>query len=150
MAQVTKASAFTKAALGMQTFLLRRNWIGGMSNFIMVITTSGRKSGKQYSTPIGYIYDGDDLISLNPNGVSNWYRNVLSKPDVKLNIKGVDYSARGEHITDQKEKERLFEIYKRDYVKVFPRLFGVTVDASADELAKALTSREIVRFKLNK
>ena len=48
----------------MQTFLLRHNWIGGMSNFIMVITTSGRKSGKQYSTPIGYIYDGDDLISL--------------------------------------------------------------------------------------
>ena len=134
----------------MQTFLLRRNWIGGMSNFIMVITTSGRKSGKQFSTPIGYIYDGDDLISLNPNGVSNWYRNVLAKPDVKLNIKGVDYNARGEHITDEKEKARLFEIYKRDYTLVFPRLFGVAVDASADELAHALASREMVRFKLRK
>jgi deazaflavin-dependent oxidoreductase (nitroreductase family) len=148
MAETRKLPAFAKAAMGVQAFLLRRNWMGGMSSVIMVITTTGRKSGKQFSTPVGYIRDGEDFVSLNPGGTSNWYRNVLANPDVTLNVKGQDYHARGTHITDQQEKERLFEIFKRDHRPAFPRLFEVSVDAPADELARALASRKMVRFKL--
>jgi deazaflavin-dependent oxidoreductase (nitroreductase family) len=150
MTETRKLPAIAKAAMGVQAFLLRRNWMGGMSNVIMVITTTGHKSGKQFSTPIGYIRDGDDFVSLNPNGVGNWYKNVLANPDVMLNVKGQDYRARGTHITDQQEKERLFEVFKRDHTAAFPRLFGVSVDAPAPELAKALASREMIRFKLGK
>src|SRR5689334_11613903 len=148
MTEARKLPAIAKAAMGVQAFLLRRNWMGGMSNVIMVITTTGRKSGKQFSTPVGYIRDGEDFVSLNPGGTSNWYRNVLATPDVTLNVKGQDYRARGTHIIDQGEKERLFEIFKRDHKAAFPRLFGVSVDAPADELMKALASREMVRFTI--
>ncbi|NWF68837.1 MAG: nitroreductase family deazaflavin-dependent oxidoreductase [Chloroflexi bacterium] len=148
MSNVRNISGFAKAMMGFQAFMLRRNWMGGMSNFVMVITTTGRKSGKQFSTPIGYIRDGETLISLNPGGVSNWYKNLLAHPEVTLNIKGQDYRACAERISDQAEKERLFEIYKRDHAQVFPRLFGVPLSAPAAELAQALASREMVRFKL--
>lgn len=145
-----KLPPIAKAAMRVQAFLLSRNWMGAMGNVLMVITTTGRKSGKKFSTPIGYIRDGEDFVSLNPGGRSNWYKNVLANPHVKLNVKGQDLQAHGEHITSQAEKERLFEIFKRDHTAAFPRLFGVPVDAPAEELMKALASREMIRFRVKK
>lgn len=57
---------FAKAAMAFQAFLLRRNWMGPMSDEIMVITTTGRKSGRSYTTPIGYLRDGASVIALTP------------------------------------------------------------------------------------
>ena len=41
---------------------------------------------------------------------------------------------RVEAVKDQAERERIFELYKRERAKNFSRLFGVPVDASEAEL----------------
>lgn len=138
---------FLKAMLRLQTFLLRRNWMGGMSNFIMVITVNGRKSGRSFSTPIGYLRDGSNYIALNPNGTSNWYKNLVANPQVLLNVRGKDIKAHAEIISDPAEIDRLFQLYRREVSpSVFPRLFDVAHDAPDDVLKKARDSRRYVRF----
>ena len=144
-----RPSGLAKAAMSFQAFLLQRNWAGPLSEFLMVITTTGRKSGKRFSTPIGYIRDGDSLIALSVGGASNWYKNLLKTPEATLNVKGQSRRARAEMVKDPAERQRIFELYKQHHARAFDRLFGVTVDASAEALSKALATREFVRFHLD-
>lgn len=141
-----KIPGFAKAAMQFQAFLLRRNLMGAMADEVMVITTTGRKSGQQFSTPIGYLRDGDHILALSVGGASNWYKNLLVNPDATLNLKGHDLRARAEMVWHESERQRIFELYKRDRAKYFARLFGVPVDAPAEVLAQALTTRAFVRF----
>ena len=49
-------------------------------------------------------------------------------------------------VKDQAERERIFELYKRERAKNFARLFGVTVDAPEAELKAALATRDFVKM----
>lgn len=140
---------FAKAMMRFQAFLLRRNWLGSMGDFVMVITVQGRKTGKGYATPIGYLRDGEAILAVNPGGSSNWFRNLLVHPQVTLEIRGEKLPARAEHITNPSERVRIFELYRQSG-RGFERLFGVNPDASEDRLATARDSREFVRFHLLK
>lgn len=140
---------FAKAMMRFQAFLLRRNWLGSMGDFVMVITVQGRKTGKRYATPIGYLRDGETILAVNPRGGSNWFRNLLVHPLATLEIRGQRLSVCAEHVTDPAERERIFELYRQDG-RAFQRLFGVNPDASEERLHKARDSREFVRFHLLK
>jgi deazaflavin-dependent oxidoreductase (nitroreductase family) len=139
---------FAKAAMAFQAFLLRRNWMGPMSDEIMVITTTGRKSGRSYTTPIGYLRDGASVIALNPGGGSNWYKNALKNKQVCLEIKGKTYQAQAAPLDDPEDRKKIFERYRQERAKRFKLLFGVEADASQEELEQALASRRFIRFYL--
>ena len=139
---------FAKAAMALQVFLLRRNWLGPMGNEIMVITTTGRKTGRSYSTPIGYLRDGSGVIALNPVGGSNWYKNALNNKQARLEIKGKTYQAQAAPIVDPEERKKIFERYRQERAKRFKLLFGIEADASQEELELALASRRFIRFYL--
>jgi deazaflavin-dependent oxidoreductase (nitroreductase family) len=137
-----------KTAMAFQAFLLRRNWLGAMGDEIMVITTTGRKTGRTYTTPIGYLRDGTSVIALNPGGGSNWYKNALKNKQARLEIKGKTYLAQAVPIDDPEERRRVFELYRQERAKRFKLLFGVEANASQEELEQALASRRFIRFYL--
>ncbi len=142
-----KMPAIAKVMMRFQAFMLRRNMMGAMSDFVMVITVKGRKTGKAYSTPIAYLRDGEDLIALTDKNPSNWYRNTLAQPQVMLNVKGQDVAARGTPITDPAEIETLFQKYLAMPPDSFSRMFrGVTPNAPQTELQKARDGRKYMRF----
>lgn len=138
--------AFAKAMMQFQAFLLRRNWMGAMGDEVMVITVAGRKSGKTYATPIGYLREGNALLALSGNGGSHWYHNVLHHGRASVNVRGRDLRVRAEAVTDPAERQRIFALYQRERAKNFKLLFGVPVDAPAEALAQALATRVFVRF----
>jgi len=139
---------FAKAMMQFQVFLLRRNLMGSLSNEVMVINVTGRKSGKKYATPIGYLMDGKSVIALtNDRNPSQWYHNALRATEVTLEIKGQNVRARVLPVTDPAERQRIFEIYRRERVANFPRLFGVPANTDESELQKALATRRFVRFQ---
>src|SRR5206468_12863961 len=113
---------------------------------LMVITTIGRTSGRSFSRPIGYLRDNYTLLALTIGGRSNWYKNLLKKPVVTLEIKGERLLARAVPVHDQAERQAIFELYKRERAGSFERYFGVPADAPPDALAQALATREFVRF----
>ncbi len=66
--------------------------MGRMINFwpavigrIMVIKHRGRKSGKEYLTPVNYaIVDGEIYCLAGFGSRSDWYRNMMANPNVEL------------------------------------------------------------------
>lgn len=141
-----RVSGFFKLMLKLQVWLLRHNLMGNWSRYVMAITTTGRKSGRSYTVPIGYLRDGDDIIAINPHGRSNWYRNALANPSVTLLINGETIPAEAEAITDPGEIARLFEAYQQADLP-FERLFGIPADSPDDALIRARDSRRYMRFR---
>jgi deazaflavin-dependent oxidoreductase (nitroreductase family) len=131
-----------KAAMSFQVWLLRHGLMGSLADEIMVITVTGRKTGRQYSTPIGYLRDGETLIALSRG--SNWYRNAVAAGRAQIEIKRQKIAVRVEAVTEQAERERIFALYQRGRVRNFSRLFGVPVNASEAELKQALAVRDFV------
>jgi len=150
MTQITtpppKVSPRAKIALGFMTFLLRRGWMGALSDIVMVITTTGRKTGKKHSIPIGYLRDGDDIVTLTGEQVSNWFRNVLANGEATLEIKKEKFDVCGELITDETERQHIFKMYQQNE-KYFKSNFGIEVTSPESELQAALAKRRFIRFK---
>jgi deazaflavin-dependent oxidoreductase (nitroreductase family) len=59
---------------------------------LLLLTTQGRKSGRQRTTPVLYLEDGDDVIVVASFGGNDanpaWYLNLLSNPQADIVIKG--------------------------------------------------------------
>jgi deazaflavin-dependent oxidoreductase (nitroreductase family) len=52
---------------------------------IMVIHHCGRKSGREYLTPVNYaIVDHEIYVTAGFGSGTDWYRNILANPDIQL------------------------------------------------------------------
>ncbi len=68
---------------------------------IMVIKHRGRKSGKEYLTPVNYaIVDGEIYCMVGFGSISDWYRNMLVNPQVEVWLPEEKLSACAEDISD--------------------------------------------------
>ena len=141
-----KINPRAKLALGFMAFLLRRDWMGPASDMLMVITTTGRKTGKRHSIPIGYIRDREDIVVLSSKNPSNWFRNVLANGTATLEIKKEKFDVQGELITDEAERQRIFAIHKLN-TKYFKANFKVELDSPESVLQEALADRIFIRFR---
>jgi deazaflavin-dependent oxidoreductase (nitroreductase family) len=141
MATLSKRAKF---AMGIQIFLLRRGWMGKMDDFVMIITTTGRKSGKKYTTPIAYQRDGEHIIALNP-GNSNWFHNVAANGEAVLEIQRQEIPVTGVVVKDDQERQRIFNLYRQN-PSTFERLFKVLANAPENELQQAMAKWQFVKF----
>jgi deazaflavin-dependent oxidoreductase (nitroreductase family) len=138
-----------KWMLNPQVWLLRRNLMGPLGKQLMVITTTGRKSGKQYSVPIGYVRDGDDILAFNIDDHSNWIKNARVNPNVKLNIRGKEIAAVA-HEVDVSTPDRVREvlkIYQREQPSALERFFKATPDSPEEQLKVVGEHIKFMRFK---
>jgi deazaflavin-dependent oxidoreductase (nitroreductase family) len=57
---------------------------------ILLLTATGRSSGKPRTVPLLYLRDGEDLVVVASNGGSPrnpaWYRNVEASPEVEIEV----------------------------------------------------------------
>jgi len=71
---------------------------------IMVIEHRGRRSGRHYTTPVNYApVDGDVYCLAGFGPRTDWYRNVLADPNVRLWLPKGKYSA---HASDASDSPR--------------------------------------------
>ena len=131
--------------LGFQNFLLRKDWLGGMGDAILVLTTTGRRSGKPVSTPIGYVRDGEVWAALS-YPTSNWYRNLRQTPAALLEIRGKPVRVQAEFVADEPGRQRLVALYRQQRAKSFKMYFNVAMDAPAEDVARGIAARAFVRF----
>jgi len=86
------------------------DWRGGTTT--LLLTTTGRKSGKQYTTPLIYTFDGDDPVVVASQGGSpdnpDWYKNLVANPHVDVQIKGEKFHAHP-HTAEGEERARLWK-----------------------------------------
>jgi hypothetical protein len=74
---------------------------------LMLISFTGRTSGKAYRQPVSYVRDGDVLLT--PGG-GRWTLNLAGGRPARLRVRGRDVPARPELVTDPAELERLLGV----------------------------------------
>lgn len=70
-----------------------------ISKMILLLTFTGRKSGKHYTTPVGYIRM-DGKIYLLTKRFRKWWHNFETTADVIVRVEGSDYQAQATALTD--------------------------------------------------
>ncbi len=78
-----------------------------LSANLMLISYTGRKSGKAYRQPVSYVRDGDVLLT--PGG-GRWTLNLAGGRPARIRLRGRDQPARPELVTDPAELERLLAV----------------------------------------
>lgn len=69
-----------------------RGWIGHSSGPItnLLLTTTGRRSGKERTVPLSYVSDGEDLVIVASNGGSDrdpvWWLNLRADPRADVQV----------------------------------------------------------------
>jgi proline iminopeptidase len=79
---------------------------------ILLLTTTGRRTGNETTTPLIYGLDGDSPVIVASQGGApddpGWFKNLSKNPEVGVQIKGDRFRARA-RVAEGKERERLWE-----------------------------------------
>jgi deazaflavin-dependent oxidoreductase (nitroreductase family) len=71
-----------------------------ISSQLLLLTFTGRKSGKRYTTPVGYVREGKTVTILT-KWFRRWWRNFQETVPVELLIKGKVYHGSAKALTDE-------------------------------------------------
>jgi deazaflavin-dependent oxidoreductase (nitroreductase family) len=98
------------------------------------ITVTGRKSGRTISIPVWFVLEGDKLYLLPVSGSdTQWYKNVLKDPSIRIDARGADAELQAVPITDQTKVSSVVEKFRTKYgasdVKKYYSKFDVAVVA---------------------
>ena len=79
----------------------------------LLLTTRGRRSGENHTTPLIYGRDGDNYLLVASQGGApkhpSWYLNLVADPEVGLQVRDRVMTARA-HTADADEKRRLWPV----------------------------------------
>jgi len=119
----------------MEEFRANAGQVGGswQGRDLLLLTTTGRKSGKQHTTPTAYTRDGDRLLVYASNSGApthpGWYLNLLADPKVVVEVGDESYGAtaaplegeeRERQYAAQTERVAAFGEYQKNTTRVIP------------------------------
>jgi len=86
---------------------------------ILLLTTTGRRTGNETTTPLIYDLDGDGnpVIVASQGGAPEhpgWYRNLSKTPEVGVQIKADKFRARA-RVAQGEERERLWKLMNQEW-----------------------------------
>jgi deazaflavin-dependent oxidoreductase (nitroreductase family) len=98
----------------------------------MNITVTGRKSGRAISIPVWFALEDDELYLLPVQGSdTQWYKNVLKNPRIRIDARGAEAEFQAIPITDAKQVSSVVEKFRAKYgtsdVKKYYSKFDVAV-----------------------
>ncbi len=82
----------------------------------ITITVTGRKSGRAISIPIWFTSDKQKLYLLPVQGSdTQWYKNVLQKPSIRVDARGTEADVKAVLITDEAGVSAVIEKFRAKY-----------------------------------
>lgn len=80
------------------------------------ITVTGRRTGRQLSTPVWFVQEEDSVFLVPITGSdSNWYKNVRQTPFIRLSANGTALSSSATPITDADRVEHIVAMFCEKY-----------------------------------
>jgi len=100
-------------------------------NPLLLLTTVGRKTGKQRVTPVMYMRDGDNYVIVAANAGARrnpgWFANLQANPQTTIEVDGTSRTVMA-HKASKEEKGRLWP----RFVEHAPFLEGYTKKTTRD------------------
>ena len=119
-----------------------------IGRIILLLTTTGRKSGLKRVTPLQYERIGDTYYVGSARGKkADWYQNLLENPSVKVEIKGEQFPSRADPIQDVEEIADFFELRLRRHprmIRAMLRMEGLAGDFTREELIAFAGEKAVV------
>jgi hypothetical protein len=96
------------------------------------ISVTGRKSGRTISILVWFVLEAEKLYLLPVQGSdTQWYKNVLQNPSIRVDARGVEAEFRATPMTDAKAVKSVVEKFRDKYgvtdVKKYYPKFDVAV-----------------------
>ena len=126
--------------------VLRSPLHGMVSKSILLITFTGRKSGKTYTTPVSYSQT-DHKVTIFTH--ADWWKNLSNKAEVSLHIRGREVQGVAEPVAEDKQAVAAGLMEHLRKVRSDARFYGVSFDDQgnprAEEVEKAAQTVVMVR-----
>jgi deazaflavin-dependent oxidoreductase (nitroreductase family) len=119
------------------------------SRSILLITFTGRKTGRRYTTPISYLREGDKVTAFTG---AKWSRNLVGGAPVTLNIKNKDYQATADVVEDKEavaESLRSFLNQVRSDARFYQVKFDDDGQPNWQDVQRAAQRCVMLRMQLN-
>lgn len=127
----------------MMVWLLKSPFHFFISKNMLLVTVTGRKSGRQISTPTNYLRDGNTLWVISWRD-RNWWKNLRGGANVRLLLAGRNVEGSGEVFEDENSvAQSLFEYYSKapqvaKYVGIGLDAAGLPISADCERTAKKM------------
>ena len=131
------------------TWVLRSPLHGMLSNGIMLLTITGRKTGKQYTTPVGYYEEGGYMWVITSRD-RTWWKNLQNGASVDLFLKRKPVKGFAEVELDEKAVEARMAEYLR-HVPQAAKPMGVRMEnkvPNMQDIARTAAGRLFVKIRL--
>jgi deazaflavin-dependent oxidoreductase (nitroreductase family) len=95
-------------------YRLGLGWMIG--KYVLLLSTTGRKSDKLRHTPLEYAYDAEKnryRVAAGWAGNTDWYRNVRANPSVTVQVGCREFSALAEQASGEEVAEYMMSISQR-------------------------------------
>jgi len=97
------------------------------------LSVTGRKSGRTITNPVWFVLEDTKLYLLPVKGSdTEWYKNVLKNPKIRIEARGAEAELEAAPITDKTEVSSVVEKFRGKYagdVKKYYSKFDVAVVA---------------------
>ena len=80
------------------------------------LSVIGRSSGASIERPVWFVYRSNMLYLLPLNGSeTNWYKNILKNPALKISVDNMEMSANAKPITDSNKVKEIIDEFRSKY-----------------------------------
>lgn len=91
--------------------------IGHFGDHLLLLTTTGAKTGRTLTTPLAYHRDGDRYVIAASKGGApmnpGWYHNLVAKPEATVEVGAEKFKVHAKPLAKGPERDRLYTEHAR-------------------------------------
>lgn len=127
-------------------FLLRSSLHWPVSNWLLLVSYVGSKSGRRYTFPVAYKRFDTGVVAVTPKHESNWWKNFRTARQCTIWIRGRRGSVTGTLVTDDDRQQLLTDYF--DTYRFLGRILDFEDDSttSVDQSERTKRDLAVIRF----
>lgn len=119
-----------------------------VGRFVLLLTTTGRKSGLARVTPLQYEeVNGQFYIGSARGAKSDWFRNIRANPEVEVRVKDTRFRGYAKTVTDPQEITDFLVLRLQRHPRILGLIFraqGYPAAPSREQLEAYASNRALV------